>query len=211
MTCSLPTHITIFATINFHAVQIIWWRHQMKNFPRYWFLVGGIHRSPMDSPHKGQWRGALMFSLICASTYVQQTIERSVIWDAIVPIVTSQQRHDGNWYSCGVVETSECLNDIKISRKRIITSSKMFVYKCTLGVKDFCASGCENLSVNLSVNLDKHFSNDIGCNVLNLVELNHSHHFPLNKMGDILQTTFSNLFPSVNVFLSCLNLIEFRF
>ena len=25
-----------------------------------------IHRSPMNSPHKGQWRRALMFSLICA-------------------------------------------------------------------------------------------------------------------------------------------------
>ena len=27
---------------------------------------GGIHRTPVNSPHKGQWRGALMFSLICA-------------------------------------------------------------------------------------------------------------------------------------------------
>ena len=26
-------------------------------------LWEGIHRSPMDSPHDGQWRGALMFSL----------------------------------------------------------------------------------------------------------------------------------------------------
>ena len=26
------------------------------------------HRSPVDSQHKGQWRGALMFSLICAWT-----------------------------------------------------------------------------------------------------------------------------------------------
>ena len=43
-----------------------WWRHQWKHFPRYWPFVGGIHRSPGNSPHKGQWRGALMFSLICA-------------------------------------------------------------------------------------------------------------------------------------------------
>ena len=28
--------------------------------------VWGIHRSPVNSSHKGQWRGALMFSLICA-------------------------------------------------------------------------------------------------------------------------------------------------
>ena len=26
----------------------------------------GIHRSVVNSPHKGQWHGALMFSLICA-------------------------------------------------------------------------------------------------------------------------------------------------
>ena len=42
-----------------------WWRHQMETFPRYWPFVRGIHRSPVNSPHKGQWRGALMFSLIC--------------------------------------------------------------------------------------------------------------------------------------------------
>ena len=37
-----------------------------KNFPRYCPFVWGIHRSPVNSPNKGQWRGALMFSLICA-------------------------------------------------------------------------------------------------------------------------------------------------
>ena len=36
-----------------------------KHFPRYWPFVRGIHRSPVNSPHKGQWRGALMFSLVC--------------------------------------------------------------------------------------------------------------------------------------------------
>ena len=37
-----------------------------KYFPCYWPFVRGIHRSLVNSPHKGQWRGALMFSLICA-------------------------------------------------------------------------------------------------------------------------------------------------
>ena len=36
-----------------------------KYFPRYWLFVRVIHRSPVNSPHKAQWRGALMFSLIC--------------------------------------------------------------------------------------------------------------------------------------------------
>ena len=39
-----------------------------KPFPRYWPFVQGIHRSTVTSPHKGQWREALMFSFICAST-----------------------------------------------------------------------------------------------------------------------------------------------
>ena len=29
-------------------------------------ICAGISRSPVISPHKGQWRGALMFSFICA-------------------------------------------------------------------------------------------------------------------------------------------------
>ena len=45
---------------------LTWWRHQGKHFQRYWPFVRGIHRSPVNSPHKGQWREALMFSLICA-------------------------------------------------------------------------------------------------------------------------------------------------
>ena len=36
---------------------VIKWKH----FPRYWPFVWGIHRSPVNSLHKGQWRGALMF------------------------------------------------------------------------------------------------------------------------------------------------------
>ena len=41
---------------------IIKWKH----FLHYWPFVWGIHRSPMNSPQKGKWSGALMFSLICA-------------------------------------------------------------------------------------------------------------------------------------------------
>ena len=40
---------------------VIKWKHS----PRYWPFVRGIHRSPVNSPHKGQWRGVLMFTLIC--------------------------------------------------------------------------------------------------------------------------------------------------
>ena len=43
-----------------------WWRHQMKTFSALLPFAQGIHRSPVNSTYKGQWRRALMFSLICA-------------------------------------------------------------------------------------------------------------------------------------------------
>ena len=46
-----------------HHNDVIKW-----HFPRYWPFVKGIHQSPVDSPHKGQWRQTLMFSLMCAWT-----------------------------------------------------------------------------------------------------------------------------------------------
>ena len=44
---------------------VIKWKH----FTRYWPFARGIHRSPMNSPHKGQWRGAFMFPLICIGIF----------------------------------------------------------------------------------------------------------------------------------------------
>ena len=38
----------------------------METIPRHWPFAREIHRSPVVSPHKDQWRGALMFALIYA-------------------------------------------------------------------------------------------------------------------------------------------------
>ena len=43
-----------------------WWRHQMETFSALLAICAGNSPVPVNSPHKGQWRGALMFSLICA-------------------------------------------------------------------------------------------------------------------------------------------------
>ena len=50
------------------TVRIKFKSHARKHFPRYWPFVRGIPRSPVNSPHKGQWRGALMFYLVCVLT-----------------------------------------------------------------------------------------------------------------------------------------------
>ena len=53
--------ISSFDTKVWHDDVIKW-----KHFPRYWPFVRGIHWPPVNSPQIGQWRRALMFSLICA-------------------------------------------------------------------------------------------------------------------------------------------------
>ena len=59
--CSHGSQRFAQATSPIHDDVIKW-----KHFSSYWPFVRGIHRSPVNSPHKGQWHGALMFSLICA-------------------------------------------------------------------------------------------------------------------------------------------------
>ena len=65
------THLTNHITyMIYHHIDSLLQDHDdvinWKHFPRYSPFLRGIHRSPVNSPHKGQWRGALMFSLICA-------------------------------------------------------------------------------------------------------------------------------------------------
>ena len=49
---------------------VAWWRHQMETFSMLLALSAGnspvTSESPVNSPHKGQWHGALVFHLICA-------------------------------------------------------------------------------------------------------------------------------------------------
>ena len=52
----------ISAIIHIAHDDVIKWKLVLRYCPFVW----GIHRSPVNSPHKGQWREALMFSLICA-------------------------------------------------------------------------------------------------------------------------------------------------
>ena len=79
--CSPPILATVHITTTFAMTTLVlrwspsqWYKYlhddviKWKHFPRYWPFVPGIHRSPVNSPHKGQWRGALMLLLICAWT-----------------------------------------------------------------------------------------------------------------------------------------------
>ena len=75
----LPSHPSIGMNVAFYSQYTIinwqwynylyfcsWWRHQMETFSALLALCAGNSPVPVNSPHKGQWRGALVFSLICA-------------------------------------------------------------------------------------------------------------------------------------------------
>ena len=64
---TLGTLQQLNSTVSLHRPNA-WWHNQMKTFPRLWPFVSGINRSSVDPSHKGQWRRALMFSLICSWT-----------------------------------------------------------------------------------------------------------------------------------------------
>ena len=62
------------------------WRHQMEIFSA---LLDLSEENPVDSPHKDQWRVALMFFFLCTPEQTTEQTVQMLIWDATVPIVTS--------------------------------------------------------------------------------------------------------------------------
>ena len=55
--------VSMICYFSWHHDDVIKWKH----FPRYWPFVREINPVAADFPaHKGQWRGALVFSFICA-------------------------------------------------------------------------------------------------------------------------------------------------
>ena len=88
---------------------VIKWKH----FPHYWPFVGGIHRSPVNSPHKGQWRGASMFSLICP--WINGSVNNREAGDLRCHrthydvIVMKSKHHRASWHchkTCGICITA---------------------------------------------------------------------------------------------------------
>ena len=87
-------NIWIFPSDKVHLkMSFTWWRHQMETFSALQAICAGNSPVPVNSPHKGQWRGTLMFSLICArrNGWVNNgeagDLRRSY-WDAVL-IMTS--------------------------------------------------------------------------------------------------------------------------
>ena len=73
---------------------VIKWKH----FPRYLPFVRWIYRWPVNSLHTGQWRGPLMFSLICA--WINRWVNNRESGD----LRRSRAHHDVIVMFCGLVD-----------------------------------------------------------------------------------------------------------
>ena len=109
---------------------VIKWKH----FSRYWPFVRGIHRSPVNSPHKGQWRGALMFSLI--STLNKRLSKQLWGWWFETPLFFKDNTHTTAhtrrpWYKisdCTWVNTFLCHDVVICSVRTSNFSSWCVIY-----------------------------------------------------------------------------------
>ena len=100
-----PWHRTCCGLITRYA----WWRHRMETFSALLALWAGIHQSPVNSPHKCQWLGALMFSFIC--TWINDWVNTREAGDL--------RRHRAH-YDVNVMWRYELINHIRDFQKKII-------------------------------------------------------------------------------------------
>ena len=100
---------------------VIKWKH----FPRYWPSVMGIYRSPVDSPHNGQWRGALMSFLCAAEQTTQQTVQAPVP----LSIFRSNSKFDEN-SECSSFEYTRPITTIFCTRHDSDTVVTCAKYRC---------------------------------------------------------------------------------
>ena len=74
--CENTTHTLHYVTEkSIGSLILAWWRHQMDAFCALLSFCAGIHWSPVNSPHKSQWRGVCQTSDVSKATtasYVQR-------------------------------------------------------------------------------------------------------------------------------------------
>ena len=98
--------LPIINVIGIHD-DVIKWKH-FPPYSCYWPFVTRIYRSPVNSLHKGQWHGALIFLSSSPEQTVEQTTETPVIWGAIARI---------NWTShVTIVTTLVWLNTCSLTK-----------------------------------------------------------------------------------------------
>ena len=123
---------------------VIKWKH----LPRNWPFVREIHRSPVNSPHKGQWRGALMFSLICARINGWVNNREAGDWRrhrAYYAVTVMSYASFALSHPCVVINTHTCFS---MSRNLICAFTSFFCVCCD----------CLSMCVYMNLKVLGHFS-----------------------------------------------------
>ena len=72
-----------------HMYMLSWWRHQIEAFLRYWPIVQGIHRSSLNSPHKGPVMRTWCFFDVSSHTLLNKQ--------------SNDRWFESTWRSCDVI------------------------------------------------------------------------------------------------------------
>ena len=159
-----------------HHDDVIKWKY----FPRYWPFV---RDSPVNSLHKGQWRGALVFSLICA--WINGWVNNRETGD-----LGRHQTH------CDV--TVMTLYTFKTTSRMHTALDLCFTLKGEPGHEQPRHRNSFSPSIPISTPQEQIVQSMwymmYGRSVLI------SPHLPLDKMATFSQTIYSNAFSSINVF-----------
>ena len=139
-----------------------------KRFTRYWPFAWGIHRSSVNSPHKGQWRGALIFSLIWA--WISGWVNNREAGDL--------RRYRAHYdvtvkgYTILLWTTLWIQVPLPHFERHLVKSSQLFITNC---LKKGCLFKGANASVYLTYILQKSFNNSLKLN-FHTKFINSDHH-----------------------------------
>ena len=115
------------------SIGLIKWKH----FPCYLLFVRGIHGSPVNSPHRGQWRGALMFSLIWA--WINRWVNNRETGD--------WRRHRAHYDVIVMTIITVTVNDFTLNTTNILAQTNITIHVIQHAYKFGCVHFCYNLSI----------------------------------------------------------------
>ena len=122
--CCIDVFRTMAYMHNKYGYFWTWWRHKMETFSALLALCAGNSPVPVNSPHKCQWRWALMFPLICV--WINDWVNNREAGDL--------RRHRGHY-------------DVTVTRRIITCTARIQMFELTFWIiltfnnmKMFCCS-----------------------------------------------------------------------
>ena len=149
--CPIPSDAVLTTWVN-TSKGTTWWRHQMEAFSALLALCAGNSPATVNSPHKGQWRGALMFSLACV--WINGWTNNREAGDlrhhrAHYIVIVMRRSRDRDYFVYAPNQWEKTLQCLSLAGP---VNKMMAVKKITITVQNPCfLSGCWNMYVPIFV------------------------------------------------------------